>query len=147
VIEKIMQIVITDGGRKEAGYKSKKSGDCVCRAISIATKQDYQKVYDDLNEVAERERPRGKNKRSNSNTGVHKATIKRYMENLGWTWVPTMKIGSGCKVHLKKEELPSGSLVVSVSKHLVAVIDGVINDNHDPARNGTRCVYGYWIKK
>jgi hypothetical protein len=69
------------------------------------------------------------------------------MENLGWTWVPTMKIGSGCKVHLKKEELPSGSLVVSVSKHLAAVIDGVIHDNHDPARNGTRCVYGYWIEK
>ena len=142
-----MQIVITDGGRKEAGYKSKKSGDCVCRAISIATKQDYQKVYDELNEVAERGRPRGKKKRSNSNTGVYKATIKRYMENLGWTWVPTMKIGSGCKVHLKKEELPSGRLVVSVSKHLVAVIDGVIHDNHNPARNGTRCVYGYWIKK
>jgi hypothetical protein len=142
-----MQIVITDGGRKEAGYKSKKSGDCVCRAISIATKQDYQKVYDELNEVAERERPRGKKKRSNSNTGVYKATIKRYMENLGWTWVPTMKIGSGCKVHLKKEELPSGRIVVSVSKHLVAVIDGIIHDNHDPARNGTRCVYGYWIEK
>lgn len=142
-----MQVVITDGGRKEAGYKSRRSGDCVCRAISIATKHDYQKVYDDLNEVAERERPRGKKKRSNSNTGVYKATIKRYMENLGWTWVPTMKIGSGCKVHLKKEELPSGRLVVSVSKHLVAVIDGVIHDNHDPARNGTRCVYGYWIKK
>jgi hypothetical protein len=147
VIEGKMQIVITDGGRKEAGYKSKKSGDCVCRAISIATKQDYQKVYDELNEVAERERPRGKKKRSNSNTGVYKATIKRYMENLGWTWVPTMKIGSGCKVHLKKEELPSGRIVVSVSKHLVAVIDGIIHDNHDPARNGTRCVYGYWIEK
>jgi hypothetical protein len=142
-----MQIVITDGGRKEAGYRSKKSGDCVCRAISIATRQDYQKVYDDLNEFAERERPRGKKKRSNSNTGVYKATIKRYMENLGWTWVPTMKIGSGCKVHLKKEELPLGRLVVSVSKHLVAVIDGIIHDNHDPARNGTRCVYGYWIEK
>jgi hypothetical protein len=142
-----MQVVITDGGRKEAGYRSKKSGDCVCRAISIATKQDYQKVYDELNEVAERERPRGKKKRSNSNTGVYKATIKRYMENLGWTWVPTMKIGSGCKVHLKKEELPSGRLVVSVSKHLVAVIDGVIHDNHNPARNGTRCVYGYWTEK
>ena len=146
-MRKQMQVVITDGGRKEAGYKARNSGDCVCRAISIATKQDYQKVYDDLNEVAERERPRGKKKRSNSNTGVYKATIKRYMESLGWTWVPTMKIGSGCKVHLKKEELPSGRLVVSVSKHLVAVIDGVIHDNHNPARNGTRCVYGYWTEK
>jgi len=139
-------VVITDGGRSEAGYKARKSGDCVCRAISIAAEISYQKVYDDLNALALKERPRGKKKRSNSNTGVYKGTIKKYMSMLGWEWVPTMKIGSGCKVHLKKEELPSGRLVVSVSKHLVAVIDGIIHDNHDPSRDGTRCVYGYWKK-
>lgn len=140
------KIVITDGGRKEAGYKSKKTRDCVCRAISIATEQDYQEVYDALNELAAKERPRGGKSRSNANTGVYKPTIRRYMAELGWRWVPTMLVGQGCKVHLKKEELPSGRLVVSVSKHLVAVVDGVIHDNHDPSRNGTRCVYGYWIK-
>lgn len=139
-----MKVMINDGGRKEAGYKSKKSGDCVCRAISIATGKDYQEVYDALNELAEKERPRNGKKRSNANTGVYKPTIKKYMQSIGWTWVPTMKIGTGCQVHLKKEELPKGRLVVSVSKHLVAVIDGVIHDNHDPSRNGTRCVYGYW---
>ena len=53
-----MKVIITDGGRKESGYKSKKSGDCVCRAISIATGKDYQEVYDALNELAEKERPR-----------------------------------------------------------------------------------------
>jgi hypothetical protein len=41
-------------------------------------------------------------------------------------------------------ELPIGRLIVSVSKHLVAVVDGVIHDTHDPSRAGTRCVYGYW---
>jgi hypothetical protein len=48
-----------------------------------------------------------------------------------------MQIGSGCTVHLRADELPSGRLVVSVSKHLTAVIDGVIHDAHDPspARN------------
>jgi hypothetical protein len=53
-----------------------------------------------------------------------------------------MQIGSGCTVHL----LPSGKLVVSVSKHLTAVIDGVIHDTHDCSRAETRCVYGYWNK-
>lgn len=57
---------------------------------------------------------------------------------------PTMAIGSGCKVHLRADELPTGRLVVSVSKHLVAVVDGVVHDTHDPRRGGTRCVYGYW---
>lgn len=139
-----MQIVINDGGRSEAGYTGKNSRDCVCRAISIATNQNYQTVYDALNVMAELERPRGNKSRSNANKGVQKATIKRYMQSIGWIWVPTMKVGTGCKVHLKKEELPSGRLVVSVSKHLVAVIDGIIHDTHDPSRGGTRCVYGYW---
>lgn len=141
-----MEIIINDGGREEAGYTGKNSRDCVCRAISIATQQDYQKVYDALNLFAQKEKPREKS-RSHANKGVQKATIKRYMDSLGWTWVPTMGIGTGCRVHLRKDELPSGRLVVSVSKHLVAVIDGVIYDNHDPSRGGTRCVYGYWEKK
>ena len=55
-----------------------------------------------------------------------------------------MQIGSGCTVHLRADELPPGRLVVSVSKHLTAVIDGVIHDTHDCSRRGTRCVYGYW---
>jgi hypothetical protein len=58
-----------------------------------------------------------------------------------------MKIGQGCKVHLRKEELPSGRLIVSVSRHLTAVIDGVIYDNHDCSRDGSRCVYGYYMKE
>jgi len=44
-----------------------------------------------------------------------------------------MAIGSRCKVHLADGELPPGRLVVSVSKHYAAVIDGVIHDTHDPA--------------
>lgn len=69
-----------------------------------------------------------------------------------------------------------GRLVVQVSKHYTSVIDGVINDTHDPSERGAtiypdgypehklpkeayrmengngwaykpdRCVYGYWIK-
>ena len=58
-----------------------------------------------------------------------------------------MKIGSGCTVHLRADELPTGRLIVSVSRHVVAVIDGVIHDTHDPSRDGTRCVYGYWKQR
>jgi hypothetical protein len=31
-----------------------------------------------------------------------------------------------------------------VSRHAVAVIDGVIHDTYDCSRGGKRCVYGYW---
>jgi hypothetical protein len=37
-------------------------------------------------------------------------------------------------------------LIVSVSKHLTAVIDGMIYDTHDPSRGGSRCVYGYYSR-
>jgi hypothetical protein len=57
-----------------------------------------------------------------------------------------MFVGQGCKIHLKKEELPIGTLIVSCSKHLTVVIDGILNDVFDCSRNGTRCVYGYWTK-
>jgi hypothetical protein len=133
-----------DGGRWAAGYRGK-AGDCVVRAIAIATARPYQQVYDLVNSAAMHERT-GKRKRgkSNARTGVYKTSIKRVMQSLGWVWTPTMQIGSGCTVHLRGAELPAGRLVVSVSKHLTAVIDGVIHDTHDCSRRGTRCVYGYW---
>ncbi|MGA2097291.1 MAG: hypothetical protein ABSH39_13390 [Candidatus Acidiferrum sp.] len=133
-----------DGGRAEAGYRGA-AGDCVVRAIAIATGRPYQEIYERVNGAALHERT-GKRKRgiSNARTGVYRTSIKRVMKSLGWVWTPTMQIGSGCTVHLRADELPAGRLVVSVSKHLTAVIDGVIHDTHDCSRRGTRCVYGYW---
>jgi len=133
-----------DGGRLEAGFKGT-TGDCVTRSIAIVTGKPYLEVYNDLNELGKTERlSHRKRGKSNARTGVYKATIYRYLEKLGYTFTPTMFIGSGCKVHLKSEELPAGRLIVNCSKHLTAVIDGVINDIFDPSRQGTRCVYGYW---
>lgn len=139
-----MRFQFNDGGRLLAGYKGK-TGDCVTRAISIATGKPYQEVYDAINEASQSER-RGKRKRgiSNARTGVYKQTIRKYLKSLGWKWIPTMAIGSGCKVHLRAEELPSGRLIINVSKHTVAVIDGVLHDTYDSSRAGMRCVYGYY---
>lgn len=141
-----MEFVYNDGGRSLIFQG--KTGDCVCRSITIVTGKPYVEVYNSLNYHAIGER-KGKRKRgiSNARTGVYKNCYKKYLESIGYTWVPTMFVGQGCKVHLRKEELPSGRLIVAVSKHLTAVIDGVIHDTHDCSRGGTRCVYGYFIKK
>jgi hypothetical protein len=135
-----------DGGRALAGYKGQ-TGDCATRALAIAAQMPYQAAYDLINQVATRERQSsGKRGKSSSRTGVHGVTMRRVMAGLGWQWVPTMLIGQGCKVHLRSDELPMGRLLVCVSKHYVAVIDGVINDTSNPSRDGTRCVYGYFRK-
>jgi len=136
--------VYDDGGRAAAGYKGN-TNDCVTRAIAIATGLDYQEVYELVNEHSKEERMRKRQRsRSSARTGVHKHTCRKIMADLDWEWHPTMFVGAGCQTHLLAEELPPGRLIVSVSKHLCAVIDGVIHDNHDPSRDGTRCVYGYW---
>ncbi|HEX4432213.1 MAG TPA: hypothetical protein VHZ96_23280 [Frankiaceae bacterium] len=132
-----------DGGRAAAGYRGQ-AGDCVARSIAIAATLPYQTVYDALNVAAKSEPARGRT--SSARNGVARPTIRRFMKDLGWNWTPTMHIGGGTTVHLCPEELPLGRLVVSCSKHLTAVIDGVIHDTHDPSRGGTRCVYGYWSK-
>lgn len=141
-----MKYVYNDGGRSASGY-SGKAGDCVCRSIASQHVTAF----------------------------TRRATwFKQLMSRLGFKWTPTMTIGSGCTVHLKDGELPQGRLVVSVSKHYTAVIDGTINDSHNPSERGStiyppqtpqhelpknvrwlengngweyapdRCVYGYW---
>jgi hypothetical protein len=138
-----LPLVYDDGGRQAAGFKGE-ADDCVTRSIAIATAQPYLEVYGALNQEAKRERPRAKGRRSSARTGMFKSTYRRYLERLGWRWQPTMQIGGGCQVHLRVGELPPGRLLVQVSRHLTAVINGVIHDTHDPGRGGTRCVYGIW---
>jgi hypothetical protein len=139
-----IQLVINDGGREAAGYRGK-AGDCVTRAIAIATGLPYQEVYAMVNAASIGERT-GKRKRgvSSARTGVYKQTTRKVMQGLGWQWTPTMQIGSGCKVHLRADELPTGRLIVTLSGHVAAVIDGVLHDTFNCSRDGTRCVYGYW---
>jgi len=139
-----LTFVYDDGGRAAAGYKGP-ADDCACRAIAIAAGMPYQEVYDALNVLGQAERlGRRRKSKSSARTGVHKPAIRRYMAAIGWTWTPLMFPGQGCAVHLADGELPPGRLVVSVSRHTVAVIDGIIRDTFDPSRAGTRCVYGYF---
>jgi hypothetical protein len=138
----VVKLIINDGGRAAAGYRGQ-AGDCVARSIAIAAQLPYRTVYDALNAAAKTEKARG-SRPSSARNGVARPVIRRFMKDLGWEWTPTMSIGSGTTVHLIADELPAGRLVVSCSKHLTAMIDGVIHDTHDPSRGGTRCVYGYW---
>lgn len=163
-----MKFNYNDGGRSAAGFKKSKAGDCVTRAVAIASGVPYMQVYDKLSHGNMNQR---NSKRASKNHGKPSADhginttrkwFKDYMKELGFTWVPCMGIGTGCTVHLVDGELPAGRLVVALSKHLTAVIDGVINDTYSPERNGSwiqvkdgietrgtshRCVYGYWILK
>jgi len=159
-----MRFVECDGGRAAAGFKGS-ARDCVTRAVAIAAETPYTQVYESLALGNEGER---KSKRAGWHSGrrsarngisVGRKWFRDYMTGHGFRWVPTMAIGQGCSVHLKNGELPGGRLVVRLSRHVCAMIDGVIYDASDPQRAthcqetvgdvvrhwvSGRCVYGYW---
>jgi len=141
--------VYNDGGRLSAGFTGS-AGDCVTRSISIATGLPYLEIYDRIARQNENQRSSKRSRKMGrtARNGVYTSRkwFKDLMIELGFQWFPTMGIGTGCKVHLKADELPKGIIIASVSRHYVAVLDGIINDTFDPSRGGRRCVYGYWKK-
>jgi hypothetical protein len=133
--------VYNDGGRSSY-FKGERVGDCVTRSIAIASKMDYKKVYDALSKG---NASQGGAKSARNGIYTKRKWFKDQMREWGFRWQPTMGIGTGCKVHLRAEELPKGRIIARCSRHYSAVIDGVINDTYDPSRDGERAVYGYWI--
>lgn len=130
-----------DGGREAAGFKGS-ADDCVARAIAIAAEIPYRDAYDILaNRMAEKGHPRS------ARVGIPDNIWKKLLREWGWKWTPTMGIGTGCQVHLRRDELPEGRLIVNLSKHVTAVIDGVLHDTYDCSRDGTRCVYGFYQER
>src|ERR1700677_2001648 len=174
-----MKFIYDDGGRSAAGFKGT-PGDCVTRAVAIASGLPYLEVYKVMADGMGTQRDTGKfakrGRTARRGVSVQRKWFKDYMRSVGFEWVPTMMIGQGCTTHLTDGELPTGRLVVNVSKLCTCVIDGVVRDTWDPQReiaefrqflgwqmaplakgeqrnqNGIftirrRCVYGYWIYK
>lgn len=133
--------VYDDGGRS-AYFKGENAGDCVVRSLAIVLERDYKEVYDRL---AELQKLHTRNGKRSARDGVSKNVYKRYIGfETDLEWHPLMGIGTGCTVHVRPDELPTGRLLLSCSRHLTAMIDGVLHDTYDCSRDGTRCVYGYW---
>lgn len=140
----MMPWVFDDGGRKAAGFQGE-ARDCVVRAAAIATGRPYTEIHAIVKIVSFQGRGGKRRAPRPRGAGVPKRATKMIMQRLGFLWVPLMGIGTGCRVHLRPGELPAHSpLVLQLSRHLTAVIDGVVHDTHDPSRSGRRCVYGYW---
>lgn len=142
-----MKWIYDDGGRSKY-YQKENVNDCVCRSIAIVTGRDYKEIYDLINKYAEEYRQENPDDNSHARLGVSKDLTYKILTDLGFKWIAKMYFGKGCTCHLRDGELPKkGRLLVSVSKHLTAVIDGNVHDIYDCTRNGKRCVYGYFIKE
>jgi hypothetical protein len=153
----MIPFVKNDGGRRAAGFTNEKTaGDCVARAVTIASGRPYIEVYAELAEMNRRmPLTKGRSRRAaagkmTASHGIYTKSklFKDYMVLNGFEWIPTMRIGSGCLVHVRASELPkTGRLVLRLSRHCAAVVDGILMDAYDCSRDGTRAVYGYWRLK
>src|SRR5262249_16757383 len=147
-----------DGGRSRsqvarAGRRKNSTGDCVARAITIATGKDYDEVHSALTVLSVRQiysapdgayakwgRRKGGVCFFDPDHGCGEAAFGSYLKSLGWKFTST----KDQKVRLRADELPRGRLIVSISRHLVAVIDGVIHDTFNCGESGRKQVKGYW---
>ena len=146
--------VFNDGGR--SNYFKGKTGDCVTRAISIASDQDYKKVYDDIKSLSKEYAQKRNNKASRRikqlgnrcvRQGTSKAVYHPYLLEQDWIWIPTNHIGQEDKVYLRPSELPEGKLIVQIRKYLTVVENGLLYDTYDCSdRPTTPMVYGYYMR-
>lgn len=151
-----LDFVYSTGGREK--YFKGDAEDCCTRAICNATGKDYKEVYDDLQKLEKTMKVGKHERRGSARNGVRLRVVKHYIENvLGWTHHSVMGKGTGVTMHLTKEELPMGTLIVDISKHLTCVKDKVLYDTYNCSTkmyydrfdgeykvNNRRAVYNYW---
>ena len=126
----------TDGGRKDAGYRGR-SGDCVTRAIAIATDTPYRRVRLEMTEMVKE--ATGGLVRGVAN-GCVTPVAHAYLTARGWEAVPTPK-----GIYLN--ELPcSGRFIACMTtrRHWAAVINNTVNDMWDSRY--TRRTKSGWMK-
>ena len=153
-----MEYIYATGGR-EKYFKAENVGDCVTRAITLATGKDYLEVYKALKELAKKENTK-KHSKSSVRDGVYKETWKRYLELIGWEKVSTIKKGDPRRMHLTDDECPKDPVcIIQLSKHLVCLKNGVIYDTYNCSEkhfydregnlcvNNQRLIYSYYVPK
>lgn len=130
-----MDFIWNDGGRARSGFVGQ-AADCVTRAIAIATGRLYREVYEELGLAAE------KSPRNGMNLGVASSyLLKRQFAQ------------HDCHGQaLPMDALPKGIVVALLfkdrgrSRHLCAVIDGVIYDTWNPYED-EYVVWTYWTRE
>ncbi|QDV22145.1 DUF2786 domain-containing protein [Aureliella helgolandensis] len=128
-----MDFIWNDGGRAASGFVGV-AGDCVSRALAIATGTAYRDVYQDLGAAAHKT-PRN---------GVRIDVAADYLKTRDW------KIFSGNKAGFSPLLLPDGVVLVHLadrhdrSQHMTTVIDHVVHDTWNPADDGSYLVQSYW---
>lgn len=130
-----MDFIWDDGGRAASGFVGL-AGDCVTRAIAVATGTSYREVYRALGHHADMT-PRN---------GVFNSVAAQYLESLGWIYhqIAPIPFDTQC--------LPRGVVIVNLSAryrnrqgHFCCVVDHCIYDTWDASEEDEFVTEGYWL--
>ncbi len=128
-----MDFVWNDGGRAACGFVGT-TGDCVTRAIAIATGTVYREIYDKLGQASQKS-PR---------TGIATDVVAGFLAEKEW------QISPGLERPFDVNWLPKGVVIVHLAKnnrrgqHLTTVIDRVVHDTWDPSMDADYIVQSFW---
>ncbi len=131
-----MQFVWDDGGRAACGYVGL-TGDCVPRAIAIATGIAYREIYERL----------GRESAKSPRFGVNTATAAAFLGEREWDK------SIGYDRPFEVEDLPMGIVIVHIAKesghshHFCTLIDRVIHDTWDPSDDDDYVIKSYWTSE
>ncbi len=126
-----------DGGRAGAGFVGS-TGDCVVRAITIATGKEYREVYETVHSTT------GESPRQGAST----LFCEKFLGDLGFECV---KCDSPTKLKFMGDLRGNVVLLFSPDEnsrkrgHLCTMIDGTIYDTWDPQHENGYVVDRYWL--
>lgn len=116
--------------------KNKKVGDCVIRAISLATGKTWEEVLTDLFRISLKIK----------DVPTDKKTYTEYLATIGYYKQPQPRKDDNTKYTIREfaQEHKKGIYVVDMANHCTCVINGKI---HDLWNCGNKSVGNYWIIK
>lgn len=124
------EFIIDDGGRAASGRHGD-SGDCVVRAIALAGRMDYDFVYKALADAsAAITNPLRNSKpgRRTARDGNAPSIVGPVLQSWGWT---DHSVPRGAHVGVLGELPDVSAMVVGVSGHWLAIVEGVVRDTWD----------------
>lgn len=129
-----MELNWHDGGRFSSGYVGL-TGDCVVRAIAIATGISYRDVYSEIGKASEKT-PRN---------GVPTTVASHYLAARQWHFTDVHQ------ARFNADSLPLGIVIVHLASdksrrhgHFCTVIDHVIQDTWNPSDDDQFSIAGFW---
>ena len=126
------------GGRENyfpAKLKKDKTGDCVIRAIAIATDTDYLNVWQSLFKIG----------LESGHLPNDKRVTEPYLNSLGWVKHKPMRKSNGKKYKVKNLPVNKNtSYILHTSKHWTAIVN---NEHRDTWNCGEWCANSYYTKQ